>query len=207
VGDFVAVERTTLLPDLTEQVVQGWDVPLPATELGDALAQHCGWRQLEHPIEGVVRALDPQLVIQNQQGLGSGLHDRLAVVPRTAHQIEAPLELIDVYQGEHDAADGAVRGAVGAETQLPPMPLVIQQLARLDDVLVHGPLGQCGQVVRQRRWPALADRPSLVRRRQVQEPLGFGIVPADAQVRGEEHDWDLNTLQEVGQVTVQLGER
>jgi hypothetical protein len=76
-------------------------------------------------IELAVGRYHLQVVAQHHQGLSQSLHNGIGVVARLPQLICTALELIDIDQHYHRSVDVVVEGAVGANSQVVPVVILV----------------------------------------------------------------------------------
>ena len=118
----------------------------------------------------------------------------------------APLQGVDVQEGQPRRLDPVVRGDVGPDPQRVPPPLAVLGLVLPGrDGIDH--LGhQARQVVHVEVRAEVAERPADVAADQVQDLLGRRGEPPDPQLAIDHHDRQAHALDEVGEIVVEPAE-
>ncbi len=148
VFDLEILKRTGVAPDRLEHRAQLGDVPLTASQLVDEAALRFLGRDAEGLIEGAVRRLDPEIVMEDDDRLAHGRYDALGVGERILDLPFLPPALTDVAKHQHHARDGpsCVANRSGAVIDRPFRAVLGDQQRVVgepdDQALAQGPRGR-----------------------------------------------------------------
>ena len=98
--------------DFLQQYSQFWNVPLSAADVVQQTIFGRLRRQAEQRIEGRIGRLYPQFGIEYDQRMSYCFDDSLGIQAGCVRDLLGSLAIGDVYEGDHDAIDAIVGGAI-----------------------------------------------------------------------------------------------
>src|SRR5688572_10907660 len=128
VGDLEIIKETLAWQYFFQELPQFGNVPLIIAQLEDHTARRFFRANIKRLVEGVVRNVQSQVRVENEQRIPYGANNGFREIPCTCNGLFRPFKVTDVHQYEHRTVDLIVDCEVRAHAQRIPATLYVPHL-------------------------------------------------------------------------------